>query len=215
MTRQIVTVAACLVFGGGVLARAAEGAKSAPDAIREGLSLYEKGKPGEAIQSLQKAIELIQQQQQAGVENYLPKTIAGWKAGEVEREQYAGGTGDGAAAFFKVSRTFTRPGDEAQMTVSLLNAPELIVPQKALLDGMKANPMLLQAMSQQGNVKATFVERDGWAGWRRVDQDTPESQVILLAQSWMLEVRVGIADGAVVDAAAQAVNLKAIAGAGK
>ena len=93
MIRLMVTLGMCLFLGAGVMARAAEAAKTVPEAVREGLALFEKGKASEAIQSLQRAIELIQQQQQSGVEAYLPKQLAGWKAGEVEKEQVAGATG--------------------------------------------------------------------------------------------------------------------------
>jgi hypothetical protein len=70
-------------------------------------------------------------------------------------------------------------------------------------------------MNRQGNVKAAFIERDGWTGWQRVDQDAPESQLTLIAEGWLLEVRVGIADKALLELALQAVDLKAITGAAK
>ena len=216
MKRPELAIAMCvMVWASGSRLGAAEVGKDVGAAIREGLAQYEKGRASEAIQSLQKAIDLIQQGQQAGVEGFLPKALAGWKAGELEREQFAAGTGETQTSFFKVSRPFTREKDDARLEVSLINSPQYIMPQKEILKVWKGNPMILQALNQDENARTAFVERDGWAGWTRVDKGAPESQLILIGEGWLLEVRVGIADAGLLDQALAGVNLKGIAGTAK
>lgn len=204
-----------VVCGVGFWARSAEPAGDPAQAIKEGMAQYEKGHPAEAIQSLQKAIELIQQRQQAGVEMCLPKALPGWQAGELERDQFAGGTGEVQTTFFKISRTFTRAADEATLTVSLLNSPQYILPQREMLKALKGNALMVQAMNQDGNTKLSFIERDGWSGWQKLDKGTPEGELVLLAEGWMLEIRASVADAAVVEKALGGVDLKGIAGAAK
>jgi hypothetical protein len=195
--------------------RAAEPPADPAAAIREGLALYEKGKPAEAIRSLQQAIDLIQQHQQAGVETFLPKAVAGWKAGEIEHEQFAGGATDAHVAFFRVSRTFTRDADDVQLKVAIMNAPDLIAPQREMVKAFKDNPVALQAMNQDPNAKTEMIDKDGWLGWQRVDKGGPESQVILVTEALMLEISLGAADAATLGKCLEAIDLKALAKAVK
>lgn len=212
MQSRVLRVGLCVVMlGFGV--RSQEPAQEAAKAIRAGLAHHEKGDSAAAIQSLQQAIDLIQRQQQAGVERFLPKALAGWTAEEIERESFAGGSGGNQAAFFRVSRAFTRNDGELRITVALQNWPEAIVPQREMLKALKGNPMVLQAMNQGTTAKTSFIDRDGWNGWKRLDREESEVEVLLIAEAWMLQINGNTADDKAIEALLGAVDLKAIAAA--
>ncbi len=212
MVSQVLRIGLCVVvLGFGAWAQ--ESAQEAGKAIRAGLAHFEKGDSAAAIQSLQQAIDLIQRQQQAGVERFLPKALAGWTAEEIEREHFAGGSAGSQAAFFRVARSFTRGDGEFRITVSLQNWPEAILPQREMLNALKGNPMVLQAMNQGTTAKTSFIERDGWNGWKRLAPDDNEVEVILIAEAWMLQITGNSADEKAVEGLLGAVDLKGIAAA--
>ncbi|NLF18325.1 MAG: hypothetical protein GX595_13895 [Lentisphaerae bacterium] len=200
-----------VVLGFGAWAQ--EPAQEVARAIRAGLAHHEKGDSAAAIQSLQQAIDLIQRQQQAGVERFLPKALPGWTAEDLERESFAGGSAGAQAAFFRVARSFTRGDGEFRMTVSLQNWPEAIVPQREMLNALKGNPMVLQAMNQGTTAKTSFIERDGWNGWKRLDREGNEVEVLLMAEAWMLQITGNTVDEKAIEALLGAVDLKGIAAA--
>jgi hypothetical protein len=106
------------------------------DSINEGLEYYQQGEHGSAVESLNYAVQLIQQMKGEGLEAFLPEPLAGWTA-EPTTSQGAGGAmmGGGVTA----GREYYK--DSSSVDIQIIS-------DSPMLQGMMmmfANPMLAAA----------------------------------------------------------------------
>ena len=127
---------ALVVFAAGILLALPVWADDVEDSIKEGLELYKAGEYQEAVESLNYAVQLIQQQKGRSLEKLLPEPLSGW---EVEETTYQAA---GAAMFgggVSAQRIY-RKGD-AYVTVLIAADSPLIQTMVAMF----ANPMIVSS----------------------------------------------------------------------
>ena len=102
------------------------------DSIQEGLELYKEGEFKDAVESLNYAVQLIQQKKGESLEGLLPPPLEGWEAEEAE-SQAAGAAmfGGGVSA----ERRYTK--GQASVTVQIVTDSPLMQSMMAMI----SNPM--------------------------------------------------------------------------
>jgi hypothetical protein len=112
------------------------GADEVADSINEGLEYYQQGEHGSAVESLNYAVQLIQQMKGEGLEAFLPEPLDGWNA-EPASSQGAGTAmmGGGVTA----SRTYNKGSSSVDIQI-ITDSPML---QGVMM--MLSNPMLAMA----------------------------------------------------------------------
>ncbi len=127
---------ALVVFAAGILLALPVWADDVEDSIKEGLELYKAGEYQEAVESLNYAVQLIQQQKGRSLEKLLPEPLSGWEVEETA-SQAAGAAmfGGGVSA----QRSY-RKGD-AYVTVLIAADSPLIQTMVAMF----ANPMIVSS----------------------------------------------------------------------
>ncbi|HHB12985.1 MAG TPA: hypothetical protein ENK62_07290 [Chromatiales bacterium] len=127
---------ALVVFAAGILLALPVWADDVEDSIKEGLELYKAGEYQEAVESLNYAVQLIQQQKGRSLEKLLPEPLSGWEVEETT-SQAAGAAmfGGGVSA----QRSY-RKGD-AYVTVLIAADSPLIQTMVAMF----ANPMIVSS----------------------------------------------------------------------
>ena len=210
-----------LIAAGAVMLTAAAAYPQAKDAdveslVQKGLKAYKDGKAQDAIKALQDAIAIIQKSQEKGLAAFFPKPPAGWEAGEIESGSGAisSAGASGSMSYTHLSRRYTHKADKGEekleVTVSMTNSPQLIEPQKAMVETYR-KPEIMKAMNM-GPTKFTLIDKDGWIGWKTVDKDS-RTQIIALSGGCMLEVSSNKADEKGVDLLFGAIDLKGLAAA--
>ncbi len=130
------------------------------DSINEGLEYYQKGDHGSAVESLNFAVQLIQQMKGAGLEAFLPEPLDGWTA-EPANSQATG------AAMMGGSVSANREYSKGSSSVDIQ-----IITDSPMLQGvmmMFSNPMfaassggkLEKINGEKGIVKYDAGSRDG------------------------------------------------------
>ncbi len=180
-------------------------------AIQKGLQLYKEGQAGAAIAALQEAIGIIQKSQQKGLAAFFPKAPDGWEAGKLESNSAASGSGKDSFTLTAIEQSFTRKSDSLKVRISLTNSPQMIEPQKAMLENFRKNPMILQTINQAGEQKMTIISRDGWEGWQNSTKDG-NGEIIAFNGSNMLNIHMDKFDQSVLDQFWNAIDLKGLAG---
>lgn len=127
---------ALVVFAAGILLALPAWADDVEDSIKEGLELYKAGEYQEAVESLNYAVQLIQQQKGRSLEKLLPEPLSGWEVEETT-SQAAGAAmfGGGVSA-----QRIYRKGD-AYVTVLIAADSPLIQTMVAMF----ANPMIVSS----------------------------------------------------------------------
>ena len=127
---------ALVVFAAGILLALPVWADDVEDSIKEGLELYKAGEYQEAVESLNYAVQLIQQQKGRSLEKLLPEPLSGWEVEETT-SQAAGAAmfGGGVSA-----QRIYRKGD-AYVTVLIAADSPLIQTMVAMF----ANPMIVSS----------------------------------------------------------------------
>ena len=127
---------ALVMFAAGILLALPAWADDVEDSIKEGLELYKAGEYQEAVESLNYAVQLIQQQKGRSLEKLLPEPLSGWEVEETA-SQAAGAAmfGGGVSA----QRSY-RKGD-AYVTVLIAADSPLIQTMVAMF----ANPMIVSS----------------------------------------------------------------------
>ena len=208
------TIAMAIVIGLGTCVLAADKDMKPADAeaaIQKGLQLYKEGQAGAAIAALQEAIGIIQKSQQKGLAAFFPKAPDGWEAGKLETNSAASGSGKDSFTLTALEQDFTRKSDSLKVRISLTNSPQLIEPQKAMLENFRKNPMILQTINQAGEQKMTMISRDGWEGWQNSIKDG-NGEIIAFNGSNMLNIHMDKFDQSVLDQFWNAIDLKGLAG---
>jgi hypothetical protein len=177
--------------------------------IQQGLTLYKEGKAGEAIVALQDAIAIIQQSQSKGLAGYFPKAPEGWEAGQLESNSVSSGSGGEVMTMTTLSQKFTRKSDSLEVKVTLTNSPQMIQPQKTMLDNLK-NPQILAAMNQDPDHKMKLVDREGWAGWQSITKDG-QAEMAAFNGANLLNINVDKDDEKVLNQFWSAIDLKGLA----
>ena len=134
-------------------------------AIDKGREAFRGGKDQEAIESLQKAIGLIQKKGMKNLATFLPaRDEKTWDMGEVDTQTGNWGSGEQSFQWSQVSRRYTKKGDEsgADVNVMISNSPQLIEAQRGMVQMLKDPAM--RAMMQQGEQRIEFIEEGGWLG---------------------------------------------------
>jgi translation initiation factor 2 beta subunit (eIF-2beta)/eIF-5 len=177
--------------------------------IQQALKLYKEGKAGDAIIALQDAIAIIQQSQSKGMAAFFPKAPDGWEAGKLETNSISSGAGSEAMTMTTLSQTFTRTSDKLDVKVTLTNSPQLIQPQKTMLDNLK-NPQIMAAMNQDPDHKMKLIDRDGWAGWQSLTKNG-SAEIAIFNNSNLLNINVDKNDEAVLNQFFSTFDLKGLA----
>jgi hypothetical protein len=173
MRTKILILALPLLFA-PALAGDAEDEAAILAAIEKGREALQAQKPQEAIESLQKAIGLIQAKAMKNLATFLPaRDEQEWEMGEVDTQQGNWGSGEQSFQWTQVSRRYTKKGAEngPEVTVMISNSPQIIEAQRAMLQMFKDPAM--RAMMNQGNegAKVDVIEDGEWLGMVTAEEE--------------------------------------------
>ncbi len=166
MRAKLFLLALPLLFA-PALAGDAEDEAAVLAAIDKGREAFQAKKPQEAIESLQKAIGLIQAKAMKNLATFLPaRDDKEWELGEVDTQQGNWGSGEQSFQWTQVSRRYTKKGaeDGPEVNVMISNSPQIIEAQRSMLQMFKDPAM--RAMMSQGNEgqKVDVIEDGEWLG---------------------------------------------------
>jgi len=179
--------------------------------VQEGLKAFRAGKNQAAIQSLQKAIGLIQQSAAKGLVSFLPAPPEGWEADPAKSKSGNWGAGESAIQWTQASRRYRRESDKLKVEVSISDSPQIIQGQMQALK-MYQNPQMLQMMNQDPNKKVELIDADGWKGWHTTQKGKrPRTQTMAIYESVMVQIEVRGDDDTVRETFWNAVDRKGIA----
>ncbi|MGC9455608.1 MAG: hypothetical protein ACP5HU_12210 [Phycisphaerae bacterium] len=174
--------------------------------VREGLASYKAGRGSEAIERLQKAISLIQEEMGEDIASYVPDAPEGWTAGEVESSSGSMGGGGQGQQWVRLARTYTRDSDEMKVELTITNSPQLVGTQRAAT-AMFSNPQYMAMLQSNPDMSIEQIDRDGWNGWLVVDKQS-SAQLMAFSGSTMLALEAPKADKAAVETIFEAIDLK-------
>ena len=163
--------------------------------IDKGREAAKAGKDQEAIESLQKAIGLIQKKGMKNLATFLPaRDEKTWDMGEVDTQTGNWGSGEQSFQWSQVSRRYTKKGDEsgADVNVMISNSPQLIEAQRGMVQMLKDPAM--RAMMQQGEQKIEFIEEGGWLGMITAEGDGCNAMIFHTKIMVQIQVSQGNAD---------------------
>ncbi|MEN8150100.1 MAG: hypothetical protein ABFS86_09765 [Planctomycetota bacterium] len=146
------------------------GAATAGDPKAEALKLIDQGKAAleadkaqEAIESLQKAIGIIQKTMATGFAAFLPELGAEWEAAKPETSSGSWGTGENSFQWTQLQQRYTRKSDKLSVSVTMTSWPQLVTAWRTAMEQFK-NPMMREMMSKDPDQKTEFIDTDGWVG---------------------------------------------------
>lgn len=180
MRAKLFFLALPLLFGPAI-AGDAEDEAAVLAAIDKGREAFKAGKPQEAIESLQKAIGLIQAKAMKNLATFLPaRDEKEWEMGEVDTQQGNWGSGEQSFQWTQVSRRYTKKGaeDGPEVNVMISNSPQIIEAQRAMLQMFKDPAM--RAMMGQGNEgqKVDVIEDGEWLGMITVEKERCSANIV-------------------------------------
>jgi hypothetical protein len=180
MRAKLFLLALPLLFA-PALAGDAEDEAAVLAAIDKGREAFKTGKPQEAIESLQKAIGLIQAKAMKNLATFLPaRDEKDWEMGEVDTQQGNWGSGEQSFQWTQVSRRYTKKGaeDGPEVNVMISNSPQIIEAQRAMLQMFKDPAM--RAMMNQGNQgqKVDVIEDGEWLGMITIEKDRCSANIM-------------------------------------
>jgi hypothetical protein len=180
MRTKLLILALPLLFA-PALAGDAEDEAAVLAAIDKGREAFQAGKPQEAIESLQKAIGLIQAKAMRNLATFLPaRDDKEWEMGEVDTQQGNWGSGEQSFQWTQVSRRYTKKGaeDGPEVNVMISNSPQIIEAQRAMLQMFKDPAM--RAMMNQGNEggKVDVIEDGEWLGMITVEEKRCSANIV-------------------------------------
>ena len=173
-----ITAYACLlvliVVAFGPAVTRAEDAPS--DASPAALALIDRGRAAlvagraqEAIDSLQKAIGIIQATVAKTLSSFLVDAVGELEGDEVDVQSGAWGAGESGFQWNSATRTY-RPAPEAEASdpnlsveVMISNSPQLLQVHKASLE-VYGNPQMRALMERSGGVKIETIQDGPWEG---------------------------------------------------
>ena len=159
---RILTFVVIFVF----LATAVSAGDPKADALKlidQGKAALEADKAQEAIDSLQKAIGIIQKTMATGFAAFLPDLGEEWEAAKPETSAGSFGSGEEAFQWTSLERDYTRKSDKLKVTFTLTSMPQMVMGWRTMMEQLK-NPMMREAMSKDPDTKLEFIDADGWVG---------------------------------------------------
>ena len=170
-----------------------EGEAAILESIDKGRDAFKAGKHQDAIESLQKAIGLIQAIASKGLAAFLPTRDAEqWETGEVETQNGNWGSGESSFQWTQVSRRYTKKGEDdgPEVNVMISNSPQLIEAQRGMVQMLK-DPAMRAMMAQSQEGKLYFIEEGGWLGMITTQKDDCSAQIFHTKVMVQIEVTNG------------------------
>ncbi|MBN2428497.1 MAG: hypothetical protein JXK94_09190 [Deltaproteobacteria bacterium] len=133
---NMIKVWCCAFLAVFLLIPAFAGADDVTDSINEGLKSYQKGEHGSAVESLNYAVQLIQQMKGEGLEAFLPEPLSGWTAEPASSQASGGAMMGGAVA---ASRAYSK--DSSSVDIQIITDSPMM--QGVMM--MFSNPMFATA----------------------------------------------------------------------
>jgi hypothetical protein len=160
-------------------------------AIDKGREAFKAGKPQEAIENLQKAIGLIQAKGMRSLATFLPaRDEKEWELGEVDTQQGNWGSGEQSFQWTQATRRYVKKNaeDGPEISVMITNSPQMIEPQRAMLQMMR-DPAMRAAMNQGKDAqKVDMIEEGEWLGMITTEQD--RTTALVLHKKAMVQIEV-------------------------
>lgn len=180
--------------------------------------LIKKGEEAVNAKDYQSAIDYFQQVVMelhgllgATMGGFMPPALAGWEAGEIEKQSWSGATNDSAQNLTNVSQTFTRKSDGKTCQIAVVNWPEMVTGMKQSVDAYKK---MSEMMKSNPEMTMTVEERDGWTILRIVDKRMATTTLNAVSDGAYVMVTANYADATEADRYFAAMNLSGIASLG-
>ncbi len=219
-------LAGVLVFGYAFAQEGpAAGEKKVPagDAVKEAAALIDKGKAEllagnaeAAIESLQKAIGIIQDAFRKKLETFVPRSFGDFKGGEIDSQSGSWGSGKEAAQWTTVRCTYRREADRRQVTLTISSSPQLVNGMRQAMK-MYDDPRMREMMKMNPDLSLEKVEGGGFAGWL-ISEKGGATRIVAFGGRVLLEIETSGNDDAAkgaVKACFEAVDRKGLAAAGR
>lgn len=209
-TLTLVAVAVAVL---GVTVFASDPKTEALTHIDQSKAALQADKAQEAIDHLQKAINLIQKTMMKGFAAFLPAVWEGWEATEPKTDAGSWGSGETAFQWMQAEKSYIRKSDKLKVDVSITNMPHLTMGYRAMIQGLK-NPMVREMMKKDPSTQTEFVEVDGWFGLFQI-HDGKRSEVTAMHEKVAVTIKFRGADMALLKKFFDAVDRAGIAAAAK
>lgn len=206
---SVVVVLVALGFAIAQEEKAEDPTKTALGLIDAGRAALVEGRSQAAIDSLQKAIGVIQTAFSKGLVSFLPDAPAGWKADEPDVSSGSWGAGAEAVQWNSATCTYTRESDEVRVEVQISTSPQMLAAQKGALE-MYKNPQMRKMLEMDPDHTFEFVEEGDWVALITVEKGE-SANVIGFHDKVLVTVEVGKPEMELVKRFWNAVDRKALA----
>ena len=175
--------------------------------VRKGESAIISGDYQSALDYFQQVVQKLQDLVGAAFEQYMPKVLPGWEAGELERNSWAGTTQDFSGNMVNLTQEFKRTSDGKVCEVNLLNWPQTVNSMRKSFEMYKQMGDMLNA---DPNVNITIKDQGTWTIVRVVEKEADRTQVQAICENALITIAINYANAPEADQILQGMDLAGI-----
>jgi hypothetical protein len=198
----VIVLTAVLMIGSSVTAQ--DDLKSL---VKKGQSAFDAKDYQSALEYFQQVVQKLQNLVGAAFEQYMPKALPGWEAGELQRQSWAGTSEEFTGNMVNLSQKFTRTSDGKTCRIDLVNWPQSVTAVKQSLDMYK---QMGDMMNADPNINMSINEKDGWTVLRIVDLQQNTTQIQAVSNNAMISIDANYPDAKEANQYLDAMDLSAI-----